>query len=568
MRNKEIARIFNEIADMYEMQDIDFKPRAYRKAAQNIESLGKDIEEIYEDDELKNIPGIGESTAEEIKEYLDTGKVQRLEKLKTDMPVDLRSLSAVETIGPKKIKVLYQQLGVSNLDDLEQAAKQGKIQDLEGFGKKTEENILANISFAREKGQRFLLGYVLPEAKEIIQELTDQVDQIELAGSLRRMKETVGDVDILVVSSESEKVMDYFTNLDRVEQVIAHGKTKSTIRLYGGIQVDLRIVNKQSFGSALQYFTGSKDHNVKLRKIAQKNGLKLNEYGLFEDDKRKAGESEEKVYQKLDLEWVPPELREDIGEIDAAKQNSLPNLIQYDDVNGDLQMHSNWSDGSNTMKEMIEESRNLGHSFIAFTDHVGTLKVAGGMDKKEWEKQGEKIAEFQKKFDDIHIFHGLEANIKKNGDLDIDSSFLKEADVVLASVHSSFRLPKKEMTKRIIKAIENKYVHILSHPTGRKIQKKEAINLDLDAVFKAARKNDVAIEINAYPERLDLNDVHVHRAINKNVKLSIGTDAHRKDHLRYYSLGTAVARRGWAQKKDIINAFSLSKLKNFLNKTQ
>ncbi len=568
MRNKEIARIFNEIADMYEMQDIDFKPRAYRKAAQNIESLGKDIEEIYEDNELKNIPGIGESTAEEIKEYLDTGKVQRLEKLKTDMPVDLRSLSAVETIGPKKIKVLYQQLGVSNLDDLEQAAKEGKIQKLDGFGKKTEENILANISFAREKGQRFLLGYVLPEARGIIKELTDQVDQIELAGSLRRMKETVGDVDILVVSSESKKVMDYFTEMDRVEQVIAHGKTKSTIRLYGGIQVDLRIVNKQSFGSALQYFTGSKDHNVKLRKIAQKNGLKLNEYGLFEDDKRKAGESEEKVYQKLDLEWVPPELREDNGEIEAAKQNSLPNLIQYDEVNGDLQMHSTWSDGSNTMKEMIEESRNLGHSFIAFTDHVGTLKVAGGMDKKEWEKQGEKIAELQKKFDDILIFHGLEANIKKNGDLDIDSSFLKEADIVLASVHSSFRLAKKEMTKRIIKAIENKYVHILSHPTGRKIQKKEAIDLDLDAVFEAARKNDVAIEINAYPERLDLNDVNVHRAINKDVKLSIGTDAHRKDHLRYYSLGTAVARRGWAQKKDIINAFSLSKLKNFLNKTQ
>ena len=568
MRNKEIARIFNEIADMYEMQDIDFKPRAYRKAAQNIESLGKDIEEIYEDNELKNIPGIGESTAEEIKEYLDTGKVQRLEKLKTDMPVDLRSLSAVETIGPKKIKVLYQQLGVSNLDDLEQAAKEGKIQKLDGFGKKTEENILANISFAREKGQRFLLGYVLPEARGIIKELTDQVDQIELAGSLRRMKETVGDVDILVVSSESKKVMDYFTEMDRVEQVIAHGKTKSTIRLYGGIQVDLRIVNKQSFGSALQYFTVGKDHNVKLRKIAQKNGLKLNEYGLFEDDKRKAGESEEKVYQKLDLEWVPPELREDNGEIEAAKQNSLPNLIEYDDVNGDLQMHSTWSDGGNTMKEMIEESRNLGHSFIAFTDHVGTLEVAGGMDKKEWEKQGEKIAELQKKFDDIHIFHGLEANIKKNGDLDIDSSFLKEADIVLASVHSSFRLAKKEMTKRIIKAIENKYVHILSHPTGRKIQKKEAIDLDLDAVFEAARKNDVAIEINAYPERLDLNDVNVHRAINKDVKLSIGTDAHRKDHLRYYSLGTAVARRGWAQKKDIINAFSLSKLKNFLNKTQ
>lgn len=566
MKNKEIAQIFNEIADLYEMQDIDFKPRAYRKAAQNIESLGKDIEKIYEDNELKNIPGIGESTAEEIKEYLDTGKVQRLKKLKEDMPVDLRSLSAVETLGPKKIKLLYQELGVSTLDELEQAAKQGKIRDLDGFGKKTEENILENISFARQKGQHFLLGYVLPEAKEIISELTDHVDQIELAGSLRRRKETVGDVDILAVSSEPNKVMDYFTSMDRVENVIAHGETKSTIRLYGGIQVDLRIVKEQSFGSALQYFTGSNDHNVKLRRIAQKNGLKLNEYGLFDNGKRKAGESEKEVYEALGLDWIPPELREDNGEINAAKQHFLPRLVEYDEVKGDLQMHSTWSDGSNTLKEMIEESRKLGHSFIAFTDHVGTLKVAGGMDKKKWEKQGKKIAELQENYDDIHIFHGLEANIKKNGELDIDSSFLKEADVVLASIHSSFRLPRKEMTDRVIKAVENEYVNILSHPTGRKIQKKEAINLDLDAVFESARNHQVAIEINAYPERLDLNDANVHRAIDTNVKLSIGTDAHRKDHLRYYTLGIAVARRGWAQQKDIINTFSLCKLKKFLNK--
>lgn len=566
MKNKEIAQIFNEIADLYEMQDIDFKPRAYRKAAQNIESLGKDIEEIHEDKELKNIPGIGESTAEEIKEYLETGTVQRLKKLKEDMPVDLRSLSAVETLGPKKIKLLYQELGVSTLDELEQAAKQGKIRDLDGFGKKTEENILENISFARQKGQRFLLGYVLPEAKEIISELTDHVDQIELAGSLRRRKETVGDVDILAVSSEPNKVMDYFISMDRVENVIAHGETKSTIRLYGGIQVDLRIVKEQSFGSALQYFTGSKDHNVKLRRIAQKNGLKLNEYGLFDDGKRKAAESEKEVYEALGLDWIHPELREDNGEINAAKQHFLPRLVEYDEVKGDLQMHSTWSDGSNTMKEMIEESRKLGHSFIAFTDHVGTLKVAGGMDKKEWEKQGKKIAKLQKDYDEIHIFHGLETNIKKNGELDIDSSFLKESDVVLASIHSSFRLPRKEMTDRVIKAVENEYVNILSHPTGRKIQKKEAINLDLDAVFESARNHQVAIEINAYPERLDLNDANVHRAIDTNVKLSIGTDAHRKDHLRYYTLGIAVARRGWAQQKDIINTFSLSKLKKFLNK--
>jgi len=566
MKNKEIARIFNEIADIYEMQDVDFKPRAYRKAAQNIESLGTDIEHLHQEGKLQDIPGVGESTAEEIKEFLETGSIKRLQKLKEDIPVDLRSLSAVETLGPKKIKTLYEELEIKNLDDLEQAAKEGKIRNLEGFGEKTEENILDNIAFAREKGKRFLLGYVLPEANEIIEELKDTVETIELAGSLRRMKETIGDVDILVISSEPEKVMKNFTSLDRVEKVVAKGDTKSTIRIYGGIQVDLRIVEKESFGSALQYFTGSKDHNVKLRKIAQKKNLKLNEYGLFKNDSRKAGESEESVYQALDLGWIPPELRENNGEIDAAKNGSLPTLISYDDVRGDLQMHTTWSDGNNTVEEMVNKARDLGHSFIAFTDHVGSLKVAGGMDKKEWKKQGKQINKIQDKYDDIHIFHGMEANIKKNGEMDVSTSFMKDADVVLASVHSSFRQPKKEMTERVKKAIENKYVHILSHPTGRKIQKKEAINLDIDEVYESAKDHNVAIEINAYPERLDLNDGLVRRAVDQHVKLSIGTDSHRKDHLRYYELGIAVARRGWAQKKDIINTYSLKKLKNFLKR--
>ncbi|MBD3193829.1 MAG: DNA polymerase/3'-5' exonuclease PolX [Candidatus Lokiarchaeota archaeon] len=566
MKNKEIAKIFYEIADLYEMQDVQFKPRAYRKAAQNIESLGKDIEEVYEQDELGNIPGVGESIAEEIVEYVETNTVERLEKLKKDMPIDLRSLSSVETLGPKKIKDLYNELGIKNLDDLENAAKEGKIRHLEGFGKKTEENILENIAFAREKGDRFLLGYVLPEAKEIVEKLEKKVDKIELAGSLRRMKETIGDVDILVVTNKSSKIMDYFTNMDRVEKVIAKGDTKSTIRLYGGIQVDLRIVKNESFGSALQYFTGSKDHNVKLRKIAQNNYFKLNEYGLFKKDARIAGKKEKSVYSKLGLDWIPPELRENRGEIDIAKKGNIPDLIKYDDVKGDLQMHSKWSDGSNTMVEMVEESRNIGHSFIAFTDHVGSLKVAGGMDKKEWEKQGKKIDKLKEKYDDITIFHGLEANIKKNGELDISDSFLNEAEVVLASIHSSFRMDKKEMTNRVIKAIENRYVNILSHPTGRKIQKKEAINLELDKVFNVAKENNVAIEINAYPERLDLNDVNVKRAIDQKVKLSIGTDSHRKDHLRYYKLGIAVARRGWAQKIDVINTYSARNLKKFLNK--
>lgn len=566
MKNKEIANKLYEIADLYEMKDVQFKPRAYRKAAQNIESLGKDIEETYENGNLGRIPGVGESIAEDIEEYLEKGSVKRLKKLKKDMPVDLRSLSSVETLGPKKIKALYKELKIKNLDDLEDAAKEGKIREIEGFGKKTEENILENIAFARKKGQRFLLGYVLPEAKEIIDGIKKDVDEIELAGSLRRMKETIGDVDILVVTQDAKKIMNVFTSMDKVEKVVAKGETKSTIRVYGGIQVDLRIVEKDSFGSALQYFTGCKDHNVKLRKIAQKKDLKLNEYGLFKNDDKIAGKTEKSVYSKLGLDWIPPELRENRGEIDVAKKGSIPQLIEYKDVKGDLQMHTKWSDGNNTIEEMVEKSRDLGHSYIALTDHVGTLKVAGGMNKKEWKKQGKEIKNIQDKYDDIHIFHGLEANIKKNGEIDIEKSFLKEADIVLGSIHSSFRMNKKEMTNRVVTALENDYVNILSHPTGRKIQKKEAITIDLKNVFDSAKENQVAIEINAYPERLDLNDVNVRKAVDQHVKLSIGTDSHRVDHLRYYRLGIAVARRGWAQKKDVINTFTVKKLKKFLKK--
>jgi DNA polymerase (family 10) len=566
LKNKEIAYIFYQIADIYEMKDVSFKPRAYRKAAQNIESLGNDIEDVHNNGKLKEIPGVGESISKEIEEFLKNGKVKRLEKLRKDIPIDLRSLSSVETLGPKKIKVLYKKLNVKNLDDLERVAKEGKIRKLEGFGEQTEKNILENIAFARKKGQRFLLGYVLPEAKEIVNELQDYVDKIELAGSLRRMKETVGDVDILVVSSDIDRVMEKFTGMDRVENIISKGDTKSSVRVYGGIQVDLRIVENKSFGSALQCFTGSKDHNVKLRRIAQKKNLKLNEYGLFKGDKQKAGKTEKDVYEALGMSWIPPELRENRGEIDAAKEKKIPNLVEYDDVKGDLQMHTNWSDGNNTIKEMVLESKNLGHEFIAITDHVGSLKVAGGMDKKEWQKQGKEIDKIRDKYDDIHIFHGMEANVKKNGELDVNNNFLKEADVVLASVHSAFRMSKKDMTKRVVKAIENQYVNILSHPTGRKIQKKEGVNLNLKKVFKASKENNVAIEINAYPERLDLNDVNVKLAIKNNVKLSIGTDAHRIDHLNYYKLGIGVARRGWAEKKDVINSYSTKKLRSCFSK--
>ncbi|MEF8879494.1 MAG: DNA polymerase/3'-5' exonuclease PolX [Candidatus Thermoplasmatota archaeon] len=566
MKNQELAQIFNEIADLLEMKEVQFKPRAYRKAAQNIESLGEDVEDVYKRGELKKIPGIGKSIAEKIEEFLENGKVQKLEDLKEETPVDIENLTSVETLGPKKIKVLHQELQIKNLDDLEKAAKERKIRNLEGFGKKTEENILENISFAKKSKQRFLLGYVSPEAKEIKNALKKHVDKIEIAGSLRRKKETIGDVDILAVTSNAKDVMNFFTSLDKVKKVMAKGETKSSVRLYGGIQVDLRIVKEESFGSALQYFTGSKDHNIEIRKIAQKNNFKLNEYGLFKNDKQIAGETEEEIYETLGMNWVPPELRENNGEVDAANENNLPDLVEYSDVKGDLQMHSNWSDGSNTIEEMVEEAINLGHEFIAFTDHVGSLKVAGGMDIDELEKQAKKINQVRDRYDDIHIFHGVEANIMKDGKIDVSDDLLDIADVVLASIHSAFRMDEKEMTNRVINAISNDYVGIYSHPTGRKIQKKEPIKLDLEKVIDAAIDKDVALEINAYPERLDLNDAHVRQVVERGGKLSIGTDAHRKDHLRYYELGISVARRGWAEKDDIINTYSVDKLKKTFNK--
>lgn len=566
MKNREVSKILNEIADLYEMKDVEYKPRAYRRAAQSIESLGKDINDVYEADELDDIPGVGEGIAKKIKEYLDTGTVKKLEKLKKDIPIDIESLTAVEGLGPKKILDLYQKLGVENLDDLEQAAKKGDIREIEGFGKKTEDTILENIAFAKKRGKRFLLGYVLPEAREIVDIVSDFVEEIELAGSIRRKRETIGDVDILAIAKNPTDTMEKFTSLDKVEKVLAKGDTKSTVRLYGGVQVDLRLVEKKSFGSALQYFTGSKDHNVELRKIAQKKNWKLNEYGLFKEDKQKAGKTEQEVYDALGIQWIPPELRENRGEIEAAEQNNLPDLVELDDVKGDLQMHSKWSDGANTLEEMIREAQDLGHEFIGFTDHVGQLKIAGGMDAKDLKKQQDKINSLRKKHNHLHIFHGVEANIKKNGKLDIGKKILKQADFVLGSVHSAFRMNKKDMTKRIITAFEEQHFHILAHPTVRKLQKREPIKMDMKKIMDAAKDNNIILEINAYPERLDLNDTNVRLAVENGVKLSIGTDAHRKDHLRYYELGVAIARRGWATKKDIINTYSVNKLEKLFSK--
>ena len=380
MKNQEVARILYEIADLLEIQGIEFKPRAYRKAAQNIEGLGMDIEDLYKEGKLESVPGVGKSIAKKIEEYLKTGRVKKLEELKKEIPVDIESLMEVEGLGPKMIKVLYEKLGVKNLDDLEKVAKEKRIRHLKGFGEKTELKILEGIEIARQRQHRFILGYVLPEAKRIVEKLKPHVKKIEMAGSIRRRKETIGDIDILAVAENAEKIMDMFVRMEEVDKVLAKGVTKSSVRLHGGIQVDLRIVPEESFGSALQYFTGSKEHNIEVRKVAIKHGYKLNEYGLFEGDKRIAGEDEMGVYKALGMQWIPPEMRENRGEVELALENKLPKIVEYDDIKGDLQMHTQWSDGVNTIEEMVEEARKLGHKFIAITDHAGSLKIAGGMD--------------------------------------------------------------------------------------------------------------------------------------------------------------------------------------------
>ena len=566
VKNREIAKILYEMADLLEIKGEDFKPRAYRRAAINIESLAVDIEELYKRNELEKIPGVGKSIAEKIKEYIETGTIKKWEELKKEIPVDIESLSSVEGVGPKMIKVLYEKLGVKNIDDLERVARQGRIRRLKGFGVKTEKKILEAIEFARKKYGRFILGYVLPEAMQIVDVLKPHVSKISLAGSIRRRKETVGDVDILAVSPKPKEVMDIFTSMMGVETVLAKGITKSSIRMSSGIQIDLRIVEESSFGSALQYFTGSKEHNIALRKIAIKRGWKLNEYGLFEGEKKIAGREEEEIYEKLGMQWIPPELRENRGEIEAAMMHALPELVDYNDIKGDLHTHTKWSDGANTIEEMAMEAKRIGHEYIAITDHAGRLRVAGSMDEAAIKEQAREIERLRERIDGIEILHGVEANIMKDGSIDISNEVMKELDFVIASIHSAFRMEEKEMTSRLIKAMGNEHVKIIGHPTGRILMKRDAIKLDMDAVLDAAKDNGIVMEINAYPERLDLNDINVKLAIEHGVKLSIGTDSHNREHLRYYELGVAVARRGWAERKHIINTMHAKELKKFLSR--
>jgi DNA polymerase (family 10) len=569
MDNSEIAKILYEIAEYLEMQDIPFKPRAYEKAAGNIESLEESVEQIYKKGGLKaveDIPGVGASIGEKIEEALRTGHVKFYEQLKKKTPVDLGSLSGVEGLGPKKIKVLYKKLGVKNLKDLEKAAKGEKIRNLAGFGEKSEKNILEGIEFLKKGTGRFLLGHIEPQVEHIRRELKKlkEVERVEVVGSYRRKKETVGDIDILVISEKPRPVMEAFILMPDVIKVHGHGATKSSVKLKNGIDVDLLVIPKHSFGAAMQYFTGNKDHNVITRQIAIKKGLKLNEYGLFRGNKLIAARTEEEIYKALGLRYMDPEIRENGGEVEAAKNNKLPKLIPYGSIRGDLQIQTNWTDGSNSIEEMARYAMKLGLEYILITDHTKSLAMTGGSDEKKLERQGKEIDKINSKLKSqgskFKILKGAEVNIMKDGSLDIKDEALKKLDVVGAAVHSNFNMPRAEMTRRIIKAMENPNVDIIFHPTGRIIQKREAYELDMDEIIKAAKRTGTVLEIDAFPDRLDLKDEYIRKAVAAGVKLSIDSDAHTTSHMHFLDLGVSQARRGWATKNDIINAWPLQKM--------
>ncbi len=586
MTNKEVAKILLEMAALYEMESVEFKPRAYEKAALGIEALDREVKDIYNEGGVKaltKIPGVGKGIAEHIEALLTKGHFKEYERLTKKIPVNISELIAVEGVGPRMVKVLWQKLRIRNLVDLEKAARAGKIRKLAHFGEKSEQKILRGIEFLKKSGGRAILGFILPEVRAMEKMIQGfpEVKRVAVAGSTRRRKETIGDIDVLVISARPEKVMERFVSLPQVAHVYAHGPTKTMVKLKNGLDADIRVVPDGSFGAALNYFTGSKDHNIAIREIAIKKGWKLNEYGLFEaadkrglqrgstrKEKMIAGRSEEKIYEKLGLRYIEPEMRENTGEIEASRQNKLPKLIGYEDLKGDLQIQTNWTDGADSIETMARAAMEVGLQYIAITDHTRSLAMTGGADEKKLLRQMQEIDRINKKFSiqysAFRILKGAEVNIGKDGTLDIDDKTLAKLDVVGAAVHSHFNLSAAEQTKRIIRAMENPHVDIIFHLTTRVINRREPAVLDIDEIIKAAKRTGTVLEIDAYPDRLDIKDEYIRKCVESGVKMSIDSDAHSVQHFKFLEIGIAQARRGWATKSDVINAWPLEKMLSFL----
>ncbi|MBA3060659.1 MAG: DNA polymerase/3'-5' exonuclease PolX [Nitrospirae bacterium] len=564
MKNQEIAGIFNEIADLLEIKgENPFRIRAYRRAAQNIEGHAKNIADLSRE-ELLEIPGIGKDLADKIEEYLKTGKVTSYEDLKKEVPEGLAELLSVPSLGPKTAKLLHERLKIKNIDELEKFARDHKLAGLPGIKEKTEENIIRGIEMLRRGKERQPLGRVLPIASDIVEYLKKNapVKKISVAGSLRRMKDTVRDIDILITSSNPHDVMKTFVHLPDVKEVLMQGPTKSSIITREGIQVDLRVVEEESFGAALAYFTGSKEHNIRLRAMAVKKGLKINEYGIFreKDNKKLGGKNEEDIYNILGLQYVPPEMREDTGEIEAALNNALPKLIELKDIRGDLHVHTNQSDGSHTVEELISAAKEKGYEYIAITDHSKGLGIARGLNEERLMEEKKTIDALNKKLRGFKLLMGIEVDIRSDCRMDFSDEVLAKMDIVVASIHSGFRQSKEQMTKRLVSAMKNPYVSVIAHPTGRLIGERDPYEVDMDYILKIAKETGTALEINAYPLRLDLNDIHAKKAKELGIKFVISTDAHLTSQFDYMHYGVSIARRGWIEKKDVLNTLGYNQL--------
>ncbi|MGB7002062.1 MAG: DNA polymerase/3'-5' exonuclease PolX [Halobacteriota archaeon] len=576
MINLDMTRIFDEIADILEVKgENSFKIRAYRRAARTIETLTQDLKVIAERggvSELKKISGVGEGIAKKILEIAETGDCKKHRELTQEVPSGVLELLTIPRIGPKTIAKLHDELGITNIEELEEAAKLHNLERLPGLGAKVEENILKGIAQYRSYKGRVLLSEALPRAESIVIELKklDAVDKIIIAGSLRRMRETIGDIDLLVVSNRPRAVMDAFTNLDSVEDIVAKGDTKSSIVLRG-IDVDLRVVAEASFGAAAHYFTGSKHHNIRIRELGMKQGLKINEYGIFRGDERIGGEDEADVFASVGLAYIPPELREDRGEVEAAKVNKIPELVAANDIKGDLHVHTNWSDGKNSIEEMARTAISSGYEYIAVADHSPAVGIAGGMTAEKITKRQDEIEKLNTRFEDeginFSVLSASEVDIKSDFSMDFPDDVLKSLDVVVGAIHTKFTQDRETMTKRIVTAMENPNVDIIAHPTGRLLGKRDPYEVDMEQLMESARDTGTIMELNSFPARLDLNDVHCKMAKDYGVLIAISTDAHdamqMRDVIKY---GVATARRGWLEPKDVVNTRGLEDVRGLLKR--
>lgn len=565
MKNQELARIFDRIADILEFRgDLVFKVNAYRRAARALEGLSADAADLAATGALECIPGIGKAIAGKVREYLSTGQVARLAELERTVPADLIDLLAVQGLGPKTLALLHRELGVKDRQGLRKALESGRAAELPGMGPKKAENILKGLELFNAGQQRLFLGQAYPLAREIAGRLRELLgtERVVPAGSLRRMRETVGDIDILVAHADGRRAVDAFLSLPHVARVLAAGDTKASIISWQGLQVDLRVVERRSYGAAQQYFTGSKEHNVRLRELARKKGMTVSEYGVFslKGNRWLAGRSEEEVYRKVGLPWIPPELREDQGEIQAALEGRLPRLVGLGDIRGDLHVHSDWSDGHASIGELAAAARARNYGYIAICDHSPSASYAGGLPAEKLQKQIEHIERYNAKHGErnFRVLSGVECDIRPDGTLDLPDRLLAELDVVVASVHSAFT---RDVTERMIKACRHPQVDIIGHPTGRLISKREGYQgLDLEAVMREAAATGTALEINSYLERLDLNDRDARRASELGCRLAVNTDSHRASDLWMMELGVGVARRAWLGRKHVINCQPAAKL--------